>query len=117
MRLKQLKTYDYQLVNEEKKHLTSGLDGYCVIDNLVGVYGSLIKGLDTKEKIIQLCKDYYLTYNKSNFDPKDGISSSCIDHICEKYQIAHYAYDITNKCFMKRISKNSPPMPKTIIAK
>ena len=108
MRLKKGRSYhyDYQLVKEEKTHLESGIDGFCVIDNLVGVYGPLIKGLDSKEKIINLCTDYYKNYDSSKFNPKDGISASCIYHICHLFQISHYAYDINSECFLKYIVKH-----------
>jgi Zn finger protein HypA/HybF involved in hydrogenase expression len=107
MRLKQGHDhYNYQLVDEEKKHLLSGVDGFCVIDNLVGVYGPLIKGLDSKEKIIKICTEYYLNYDNVIFNPKDGISASCIDHICHLFQISHYAYDVNDQCFIKHVVKH-----------
>ena len=47
-----------------------------------------------------------------NWQPKDGVSSSCLQYICEKYNISHYAYDVVNKCFLKHITthRNYPAL-------
>jgi hypothetical protein len=36
----------------------------------------------------------------------DGVTPEFVDYFCRIYDISHYAFDITNKCFMKYISKN-----------
>ena len=37
--------------------------------------------------------------------PEKGITPACLQYICEKYNITHYAYDITNQCFLKHVAK------------
>ncbi len=36
----------------------------------------------------------------------NGISPKCVCSICEKYDIAHYAFDVKKNCFIKNISKS-----------
>jgi hypothetical protein len=46
----------YTWTTEERKYLN--FDGHCVEDNLVGIYGSLIK-MFTKNKIIEIASEFY----------------------------------------------------------
>ncbi len=43
---------------------------------------------------------------KEDMPNENGISPRCINSICEKYDISHYVFDISKKCFIKNISKN-----------
>ena len=37
---------------------------------------------------------------------ENGISPKCLNAICDKYDIAHYAFDVNKNCFIKNISKH-----------
>ncbi len=53
-----------------------------------------------------MCQEYYNQYNV-NWTVENGISPRCVNSICEKYDIAHYVFDISkNKC-IKNISNNT----------
>ena len=74
-------------------------DGFCVVDTLLGVYGSRIKKL-TKEAIISHCNHFY-NYNptdhldsldgdvstEGNWIIEQGITPKGVMSICEKYHI------------------------------
>ena len=53
-----------------------------------------------------MVKEYYQQYN-INWTVEDGISPKCVSSICEKYDIAHYAFDVKKNCFIKHISRNN----------
>jgi hypothetical protein len=72
-----------------------------VEDNLIGVYGSLIKKF-TKEKLIELAHEYY-DNDDDLWSPEKGYSPKCIMHICKHFNISMYAYDIMNTCFLKYV--------------
>jgi len=52
----------------------------------------------------------YITVPKvaegSGWGEDKGVSPNCLFWICKKLDISHYAYDITNKCFLKYVSKS-----------
>ena len=52
-----------------------------------------------------LVKEYYKQYN-INWTDENGISPKCLSSICQKYGIAHCAFDVNKNCFIKNISKN-----------
>ena len=120
---------NYSYITDCKLHDKKGM---CVIDNFLAVYSPLIKKL-TREKIISECRYYYKEKQSEqrdkndcimleddtsdtedeeeedtvwikNWQPKDGVSTSCLQYICEKYNISHYAYDVVNKCFLKHVT-------------
>ena len=78
-------------------------NGTCVIDNFIGMYGEAL-GI-TRKYFKCLVKEYYKQYN-INWTVEDGISPKCVSSICEKYDIAHYAFDVKKNCFIKNISQN-----------
>jgi len=53
-----------------------------------------------------LVKEYYKQYD-INWTVEDGISPKCVSSICQKFDIAHYAFDVKKNCFIKNISRNS----------
>ena len=78
-------------------------NGTCVVDNFIGMYG---EALNISRKCFRcLVKEYYKQYN-INWTDENGISPKCFYSICEKYDIAHYAFDAKKNCFIKHISKN-----------
>jgi hypothetical protein len=114
MFLRRASQVKYDFIKEEVKFLRHHDE--CVIDNFIGVYGDKIKKL-TRESLIQQISDYYnpnsaldegidIKHDASTWSLQDGVTPECIDYLCRKYDISHYAYDILQKCFMKYISKN-----------
>ena len=101
MPMKNSTQLDYNIIDEYKDFLEN--KGTCVIDNFIGMYGQELK--ITREKFIDMCQEYYNQY-KFNWTVENGISPRCVNSICEKYDIAHYVFDISKKCFIKNISKN-----------
>ena len=90
----------------------------------MGVYGDLIRKL-TRDKLIAECRHFYKQHDpeplrdnngnimledesddeddSKNWQPEHGVSPQCLQYICSNYHISHYAYDITQKCFLKNI--------------
>jgi len=102
MPMKNSTQLDYNVIDEYKYFLQN--NGTCVIDNFIGLYGESL-GI-TKKYFKCLVKEYYKQYN-INWTVEDGISPKCVSSICEKYDIAHYAFDVKKNCFIKHISRNS----------
>ena len=42
---------------------------------------------------------------------KEGITPLFLEHVCKRYDISMYAYDINNACFLKNVSKNKNHTP------
>jgi 5-methylcytosine-specific restriction endonuclease McrA len=112
MYLRSVLPLKYDFVKEEEKFLQK-VNEECVIDNFLGVYEPLIKNL-TRESLLQDIEKYFnpcsaldagISTSKS-WTIQDGVTPSCIETICKKYDISHYAYDILSQCFMKHISKS-----------
>ncbi len=78
-------------------------NGTCIVDNIIGMYGKKLK--ITRDKFTDMFRGYYQQYN-INWMADNGISPKCVTSICEKYDIAHYAFDV-KKCFIKHISRNN----------
>ena len=86
--------------------------GTCVIDNIVGMYGKSLK--ITREQFIKFCSKYYqdnvssldFGLNVEEWDEMDGIDAKCLQTFCEKNDISHYCYDVTNQVVIKNVSKN-----------
>ena len=93
-------------------------NGLCVIDTFVWIYGPLIKNL-TVDYFIKLCyevKGINMTTNKNHLEEgivededeknnlwkiEDGITPDMIQKLCQKFNISHYAFDVTKKMFFK----------------
>jgi len=101
MPMKNASQLNYNIIDEYKDFLQN--TGTCVIDNFIGMYGEELK--ITRDNFTCLVKEYYKQFN-INWTVDDGISPRCVNSICEKYDISHYAFDISKKCFVKNISKN-----------
>ena len=100
MSMKHATQLEYNIIDEYKNFLQN--NGTCVIDNFIGLYGESL-GI-TRKYFKCLVKEYYKQYN-INWTVEDGISPKCVSSICEKYDIAHYAFDVNKNCFIKNISK------------
>ncbi|MFN9957902.1 MAG: hypothetical protein ACK55I_32755, partial [bacterium] len=48
----------------------------------------------------------YITHYMIRWKLEDGVTSKMLYEICKILDISHYSYDITNKCFLKYVSKN-----------
>ena len=105
MFLKSASPIEYNFTTHEKKFLQN--NGHCVEDNLIGIYGNLIKKF-TLKNIIEIASEFYKNKNIS-WTNSMGYSSDCIIHICEKFHISAYAFDIMNTCFKKTISSRNYP--------
>ena len=46
-----------------------------------------------------MCREYH----DQNWTPDYEVSPRCVNSICEKYNIAHYAFDVNKSCFIKNI--------------
>ena len=106
--------YDFILSD----HSLEQNEGFCVIDNFVSNYSQYIKTL-TKERFINLCYEALAIIKKPspldegldleiqyNWNIDKGVTPTMLNIICQKLQISHYSFDITNSLFLKSISKN-----------
>ena len=107
-------------------------EGFCVLDQFIGIYGPMIKHL-TNEHFIKMCyqvrgevqpekkKISELDIGIEGIDDdsdeeawniKDGVSPEMLKKICEIEDISHYCFDITRKCFSKYVSihRNYPAL-------
>jgi hypothetical protein len=102
-------------------------EGFCVLDQFLGIYGPLIKRLN-KDYFINLCYlvrgeeqpakkiisdlDYGIPglleddSDSEAWNIKQGVSPDMLKKICEHEGISHYCFDITRKCFSKSIAKS-----------
>ena len=119
----------YDFLQEEVQFLQDKNE--CVIDNFLGVYGPLIKKLNRETLLRDITNFYnsptsalhalkqsqkyedsddesdedYCGVRDSEWSIEDGVTPLCIEFLCKKYHISHYAYDICNKNFLKYVSK------------
>ena len=110
----------YGFIPSEDKYLKN--EGFCVVDNFVGMYSPHIKRL-TRDYFTNLVKkirklddnglDSGLDYNPM-VDVSDGITPLELMEICKELHISMYAYDMTNKNFLKYVvpqsQHNYPPL-------
>ena len=90
----------YGFIPEDAKHQKH--EGFCVIDNFVGIYNPLIKHM-TKDYFISLVHKHT---EDSKYDITTGVTPSCLLEICKEYDISMYAYDVTSGCFLKNVGTN-----------
>ena len=117
MPLKSMQPLQYDFVKEFKEYQKN--DGFCVIDNIVGMYGKQIPALNTRDKVIDIIRDNeddngldagIIGRSKDDgtyWSIEDGITPNQInDYICKRYDISHYGFDITNNLFIHNKSRN-----------
>ena len=139
MKMRSASYVDYDFIPSDDQHLKN--EGFCVVDHLFGQYFPVIKKADRKWLIKQLYntddkaefddEGNYISpldigvenmppiqhYELINgewvqpFDPKGGFTPMQIYRLCERLDISHYAFDITQKCFLKYVSKNKNYKP------
>ena len=108
--MKEAKYPKYDYIPHDSKLLKNA--GFCVDDQFLGVYGcDAPKGIKrlTKECFNQLCYESLCVFDDlemPNWKPEDGKTPAMLQYVCEKFDISHYAFDITRKCFLKNLSKN-----------
>ena len=88
------KPYEYYFIEEDTSKLK--YKGECVIDNMIGIYAPLIKNFE--EKFNKYCDEV-----EKNDSAKTSLQ---IKRVCERLDISMYAYDLSQHCFMKNVSKN-----------
>ena len=122
MKMRKAEHVNYDFIVEDKKNLSD--NNRCTIDNIVGTYGPLIKGL-TVSRFIELCY-LYLGIDTRNEKQKSlldqgiadehlydyewyidqGVTPEMVHYICKHYDISHYCLDINKNCYLKYISRN-----------
>ena len=99
----------YGFIPEDATHQKN--EGFCVIDNFVGIYNPLIKRMTREYFIEKVNKKIGPNHNGLDegidfqYDITDGVTPSCLMEICKEHDISMYAYDITNNCFLKHVTK------------
>ena len=123
--MKAVSPIDYSFVPADTSLLKN--EGFCVLDQFLGIYSESIKHL-TKDYFIDLCYkvrgeerpvkkeisalDVGIEGIEEEEDRPDvwniskGISPDMLKKICEIEDISHYCFDITRKCFSKYVSRN-----------
>lgn len=110
----------YGFIPSEDKYLKN--EGFCVVDNFVGMYSPHIKRL-TVEYFNQLisqirgAKDNGLDFGLDESPVvyvNEGVTPTELMEVCKTLHISMYAYDITNKNFLKFVvpasQQNYPPL-------
>ena len=123
--MKSVSPIDYSFVPADTSLLKN--DGFCVLDQFLGIYGESIKHL-TKDYFIDMCYkvrgeerpakkeisalDVGIEGIEDEEERPDvwnitkGISPDMLKKICEIEDISHYCFDITRNCFSKYVSRN-----------
>ncbi len=87
--MRQATKLEYNIIDEYKDFLQN--NGTCVIDNFIGMYSEAL-GI-TRRYFKSMVKEYYKQHNM-NWTIEDGTFPKCVSSICQKYDIAHYAFDV-----------------------
>ena len=109
MPMKQSSQLEYNFIDEYIEFPQN--NGTCVVDNLIGMYGEAHN--ISRKYFRSLVKEYYKQYNII-WTVEDGISSRCLCSICQKYNIAHYAFDV-NKIVSLKIFRNTDNIKRCFI--
>ena len=110
----------YGFIPSEDKYLKN--EGFCVIDNFVGMYSPHIKRLtvDYFNQLVSQIRgvkdnglDFGLDYSPVVY-VNEGVTPAELMEVCKIMRISMYAYDITNKNFLKHVvpssQHNYPPL-------
>ena len=85
-------------------------EGFCVVDQFVGIYGRHVKKATRNwfiNRLYEMNRASKLDTGVADVWSLDaGVSASMLCDICKELDISHYAYDATRKCFLKFVSKN-----------
>ena len=103
MFLKAASPIEYNFTTHEKKFINN--NGFCVEDNLLGIYSPLIKKF-TFKAIVEISSEFYKLKN-IEWDREMGYSTECIMHLCQHFKISAYAFDIMGNAFLKHITPNN----------
>ena len=109
--MKRAKPLKYEFIPSEDR--LNKNNGFCVPDVFLGIYAEHIPTLNLK-KFTDLCLkvrynncgsyEDYLASQKWTLE--QGVTPRMLYEICKILDISHYSYSITNKCFLKFVSKN-----------
>ena len=124
--MKAVKFPKYHFIPSDDKLLEN--EGFCVLDQFVGIYGPRIKKL-TRSYFVDLCNEFYKVEpmtlgqqldadlsdsedeeerpkKKKRWTIEQGVSPKCVHFVCQQLDISCYSFDITQKCFMKYLAVN-----------
>ena len=110
----------YDFIPQDDSHLKN--EGFCVDDQFLAIYGhEAVNGIKrlTPEYFQELCRDSLREFDDEEcqakadqWKPEDGKTPEMLFYVCKQFNISHYAFDITKRCFMKYVStsRNHPAL-------
>jgi len=107
--MKSAKPVKYDFIPSDDSLLKN--EGFCVVDQFVGIYSKHIKKVTREwfiDKLHEMNKGWELDGNEvmDVWTLESGVTPFMLCNICRELDISHYAYDASRKCFLKFISKN-----------
>ena len=91
---------DFKIACYDEKQCLETIKNQMNIFNISDI--NLIINNDTQNNLSSLDNSLYV----NGWNEKDGIDAQCLQSFCEKNDISHYCYDVTNQCVIKNVSKN-----------